>query len=417
MTKIPLAIVGCGGMGGRHLLGLKELTESESCNVELVAVCDLHRGNAEHLADDAEKLLGQRPVVFGDMEAMVREIPDLQAVDITTDTVAHHIVASAAFDLGLGVLCEKPLGLTIRSCNRILAARERSGKVLSVAENYRRDPMLRLTRALIDANIIGKPTMFFDVSAGGGNRVVITTWRHEKNRGGILLDVGVHNADVMQYYLGSVRQVYANIQLLEPIRYKPSTASTVSSFYRQWYDEMPDQFDATAEDAMVSVLTFESGAVGQWTAFMAAHGQGFGQRAIYGPKGRLTPGGARNGVPPTLFLDGEPEMTGDALLDLVPDFCLDPLVASLFGGERLGGYDLPFPAADRKLLAAEYYELADCILHDKVPEVSGAVGRKAVALCYAAFESSTLNRAVTLDEVEAEEVGTYEAAINAHWGI
>ena len=113
MTQIPIAIVGCGGMGGRHLRGLKELYDSGQSNVELVAACDLRRDNAEALADDAERLLGARPQVFQDMAAMVAAIPDLQGVDITTDSGSHHTVACAAFDLGLNVLCEKPLGLTM----------------------------------------------------------------------------------------------------------------------------------------------------------------------------------------------------------------------------------------------------------------------------------------------------------------
>jgi hypothetical protein len=40
-----------------------------------------------------------------------------------------------------------------------------------------------------------------------------------------------------------------------------------------------------------------------------------------------------------------------------------------------------------------------------------------VALCYAALESGLLNRPVTLDEIEAEETGAYEAEINAHLGL
>mgnify|MGYP005849574215 CR=1 FL=1 len=148
MTRIPLAIVGCGGMGGRHLLGLKELYDSGMANVELVAACDLRRDNAEHFADEAERLLGARPAVFADLAAMAREVPDLQAVDITADARAHHSIAAAAFDLGLHVLCEKPMALTVRGANRMLEAQRRAGKVLSVAENYRRDPMSRLTRAL-----------------------------------------------------------------------------------------------------------------------------------------------------------------------------------------------------------------------------------------------------------------------------
>jgi predicted dehydrogenase len=67
----------------------------------------------------------------------------------TTDSGSHHLVAGELLDLGLHTLCEKQLALTIRGCCRVIAA-ERSSKVLSVAENYRRDPMNRIVRALLD---------------------------------------------------------------------------------------------------------------------------------------------------------------------------------------------------------------------------------------------------------------------------
>ena len=55
MERIPIAIVGCGGMVGRHLLGLRELYDAGLGNVHLVAVCDLRRDNAEYLATKAKK--------------------------------------------------------------------------------------------------------------------------------------------------------------------------------------------------------------------------------------------------------------------------------------------------------------------------------------------------------------------------
>jgi hypothetical protein len=78
---------------------------------------------------------------------------------------------------------------------------------------------------------------------------------------------------------------------------------------------------------------------------------------------------------------------------------------------------MTFPEADRKLLALEYQELGECILHGKTPEVDGLAGRRAVALCYAALESGLLDRPVALDEIEAERTGTYEAEINAYLGL
>jgi len=416
MDNLPLAIVGCGGMGGRHLLGLKELYDSGMSNVELVAACDLRRDNAEHLADEAERLLGRRPPVFADMAEMVRQVPDVQAVDITTDARAHHVVASAAFDLGLHVLCEKPMALTIRGANRILAAQRRAGKTLSIAENYRRDPMSRLTRALIDAGAVGTPYLYLDISVGSGDRIVITPWRHQKNMGGMLLDGGVHNADMMLYYLGDVRQVFADIRLWETTRRK-AEGGNVGGFYERWAAEMPDTITATAEDTLVSVVDFVRGTMCQWTQSYAGHGQGFGRRMLFGSRGSLVPGGTRNGVSPVVHIDGEGEITGDGLLDLVPDFQLDEITARLFGGERMASYQMPFPEADRKLLAIEYYELADCIVSGRVPEVDGLMGRRAMALCYAAFESGVHNRPITLAEIEGEEVGSYEAEINAELGL
>ena len=164
-----------------------------------------------------------------------------------------------------------------------------------------------------------------------------------------------------------------------------------------WFDEMPASIEATAEDTLISIIQFESGTLGQWTSFCAGHGRGLGAHAIYGSRGSMNPGGARNGVPPRLALDNQEEITGEALLDLVPDFHLDGITARLFGGERLGSYQMPFPNADRKLLAIEYYEFAECVLTGRQPEVDGLMARKDVALLID-------NRAATRDLMKAEAI-------------
>ena len=50
---VSVAIVGCGGMGRRHLAGLAELARTQHNNVRLAAVCDLDERKAESLADEA----------------------------------------------------------------------------------------------------------------------------------------------------------------------------------------------------------------------------------------------------------------------------------------------------------------------------------------------------------------------------
>jgi predicted dehydrogenase len=57
---VRLAIVGCGGIGRRHLAGLAELTPCGERVVDLMAVCNLNDRNAIDLADEAHGLLGVR---------------------------------------------------------------------------------------------------------------------------------------------------------------------------------------------------------------------------------------------------------------------------------------------------------------------------------------------------------------------
>jgi hypothetical protein len=149
----------------------------------------------------------------------------------------------------------------------------------------------------------------------------------------------------------------------------------------------------------------------------AAHGEPMKYGMIYGSKGSMTPAKQRNGSPLTLTIDAVGTVTGDEVLELVPDFHLDELPARLFGGDRMGSYSTPFEDADRFLVALEYYELGQCIADGIKPEVDAYVGRKDLAVCNAALESSILGRPVTIEEIENEETAEYEASINAHWNI
>jgi predicted dehydrogenase len=129
--RVKLALIGCGGMGRRHLRGITRLSQSSMANLELVAVCDLNDENAQYLADEAQELLGARPRVFNDLERMVREVGDLGAAGIATDAGSHHKVAPAALELGLNILCEKPIAATMRGANLVIDSTRRRRPVAS----------------------------------------------------------------------------------------------------------------------------------------------------------------------------------------------------------------------------------------------------------------------------------------------
>jgi predicted dehydrogenase len=177
-SMVQYAAVGCGGMGRRHLRGVATLKGSSQCNMDLVAACDVKREQAELLANEAEELLGKRPRVFTDVLQMAREMPELQAADVTVESGFHHSVASACLEAGLNVLCEKPLAVTVRGCTMVIETAKRKGLVLSVAENFRRDPIHRLAKALIADGAIGQPRVMLQTMFSGRDRISMTIWRH-----------------------------------------------------------------------------------------------------------------------------------------------------------------------------------------------------------------------------------------------
>ena len=157
---------------------------------------DLGQTYYERLADEAKaKLGGSRPVVAATLDELA-SATEVAAIDLTTTPRFHHTIAVDAFDRGWHVMSEKPLGLTSRACQIMMQAAARNECVLSTAENYRRDPINRLGKALVEAGAIGTPRLMVHHSIGGGDGMLISVWRHQKDQSGVLLDVGVHFADI-----------------------------------------------------------------------------------------------------------------------------------------------------------------------------------------------------------------------------
>lgn len=421
MERIPVAIIGCGGMGTRHLFGLAELERAGLNPFDLVAVCDIDPARADRMADEAERRLGRRPATGTDLEAAQRL--GAVAVDITTVPQFHHSLAAEAIALGLDVMVEKPVGLTIAAGQQLAQAISGSDRILSVAENFRRDPMNRLVKALIDSGVLGEPRYFHQSSGGGGNLMAISVWRHMKNESGILFDAGTHYTDMMEYYLGPVTSVYAQMRLFEKIRYNPAAtggapASNPGGVYGQSQAAMPAEFEATAEDALYAMVNFASGAIGQYAENRAEHGRTSWARSVHGSAGAVEIPKDRSGEALVLTLDRTKSYTGEEILPLVPDYELDDATAALFGGPRAAAYGLDFETVDRLLLAVEYAEFGTAIANRSKPEVGLEEGMRAIALCYAMMESGAAGGTiVSVDDVLDGTVSAYQASIDAELGL
>ncbi|MCC7367019.1 MAG: Gfo/Idh/MocA family oxidoreductase [Chloroflexi bacterium] len=414
--RVKYAAVGCGGMGRRHLRGMAELYRSSQCNMELVAVCDLKAEQANLLADEAEQLLGTRPGVFTDIAQMAREMPELEAADVTVESGFHHSVAIACLEAGLHVMVEKPIAVSMRGCNLMIETAARTGKVLSVAENFRRDPIHRLARALIHDGAIGTPRLLIQTTIGGSDKISMTPWRHMKHTASMPVDAGVHEADLIRFYMGEFASVWGQTRLHEKIRHKTDSTGP-GGFYGGYLATMPDTIEPTGDDALYAQITFESGAVGQWIDDHSGHGMRKNERLVYGSKGSLQVFGSRNGNPVELTLSDGTIVKDERILDFAPSYRLNGIASELFGGERVWTYSFPFVDTDSKILASEYHELGECVRTGRAPEMTGEQGRADVALTYAPFEAGRLGRPVTLDDMVSMRAYVYQAEIDEILGL
>jgi predicted dehydrogenase len=386
IEMVALALVGCGGMGLRHIRGLEKLRKIGELHTELVAVCDVVPENAERAATLAEDLLGTRPNAFASIAGMHDSGIRADAVMVATAPDLHASVGIAAFEFGLHVMVEKPIALTVGQGASLVEAGKRANRKLAVAENYRRDPMNRLARDLIDAGVLGSVHLVVQSSSGSGERVIITPWRHQKQSGGIVVDMGIHYADLLEYYAGPLKSMFGFSAVVDQRRV--DNAGT-------WHE-------VDAEDLSVGVAQFENGAIANWLIDLAGRGESHFSRVIYGTRGSLSIPPDRTGRPLGLTLrrDGsDTQVDPSGLLSLVPNFALDDVTARLFGGTRLASYQLDFPDVDANLLAIEHADFSSAILNDRPPEVDGTIGLRSLAISYGFLEAERLGKAITVTEM------------------
>ncbi len=422
---VNYAMVGCGGMGMRHAHGYIEARRTFE-SLHLSAVCDLYEPAAQKVADEVERATGHRPSIYTDFNKMLEHEKNIDAVEVVTETRMHHTFALAALEAGKHVMTEKPMGLTMRACKLMADAAVRAGKVLSVAENFRRDPLNRLAKDLIESGAVGRPYFALDIAISGSTDGVMhgTVWRASKERaGGIVLDAGVHNADLLLYLMGDAESVYAETAVMRPDR-RHLPMSVMSKNLAPFYVHREaaegagtGAVEQDAADTAFAVIKFKSGALGQLTMTDSSMGYRLGAETVQGSEGTLVRSPSRSGKPPEIRRPDGKVIGGEDLLKLVPDWQLDAKTAALWGDERPSSYQMEWEVIDRKIIAIEYQDFAEAIENGRQPEVGPAEGMAALALLYAVLESGAAHAPVNVADVASGRVHSYQRYINAAAGL
>lgn len=396
---LPLCLVGCGGMGRRHLAGYAALARAGLARFELVGVTDLRPENARALAAEAEGLLGRRPEVYETAEDAVAG-GRVAALDLVTDPASHAEIAIPALEAGIPVLCEKPLGLTVRACRAMVEATERGGTVLATAENYRRGGQNRLAKAALEAGLLGRVHLMVQLMVGGSDEVMITPWRHRKESGAIGLDMGVHLADIVEFLLGEVDTVFGRGLIAEPVR-RGATG---------------EQITATGEDSLLAQLRTARGVEVQLAYLPSGPGRRYVQRTVHGSAGSLViPPDRSDGL---LELHrGEEILRGSEIRRAIgPAAELDTVTKGLLGVEGTGD-GAPFAEVDAAYLGVEIADFVSAVLDGHAPEVDGAGGMRAVALVLAIIESGLLGRSVEVPEILDGSLHGYQDDLDLAAGL
>jgi predicted dehydrogenase len=194
---VTVAIVGAGFMGSAHAGNYAALGD----RVRVQAVCARSLERAARVA----ATVGAEATV--DLDAVLLD-PDVDAVDICVPTALHREVAERALAAGKHVFVEKPLALTGGDADAIIAAAERSGRMLMVGLVLRFWPEYAELARLAEAGDLGRPlavsTLRLSPPADWAD------WFADREQsGGTAVDLMIHDFDQMNRLLGVPRTVFA----------------------------------------------------------------------------------------------------------------------------------------------------------------------------------------------------------------
>ncbi len=183
-----IGVIGTGAMGQHHLRIYSELRD-----VELVGLCDVDRNRALSLA----KMYNT--TAYFDHRELLKQ--DMDAVSVVVPTTLHTEVALDVINSGTHVLVEKPIADTLENADKMIKAAHDAKVKLMVGHIERFNPAVLKLKEIIDSGMLGKIVSISSRRVGPFNPRIRDV--------GIIMDLGVHDIDVMSYLYGrKINEVY-----------------------------------------------------------------------------------------------------------------------------------------------------------------------------------------------------------------
>lgn len=221
MNKYRAGFIGCGGIATAHADGYRHV---ENAEIELAAGSDINPDG-----EKARRLAGEHGIRLYEDHREMLEREDLDLVSVCTWPRGHCEATIAAAEHGAkGILCEKPMAVSLDEADRMIEACERAGAVLAIGHAHRFSPQAVRARELIQAGEIGKVAMI---------------WGHCTLD---LMNNGTHVIDLINYLNGDSPSLWVMGQIDRPHKIEG----------RRNHPDMP------VEDMAIGRVGYENGVVG-----------------------------------------------------------------------------------------------------------------------------------------------------------
>ena len=194
--RVRLGIVGCGAVSQRlHLPAVARVPQ-----IECAAFVDKDLNRARQLAEGFEPVIATTDYrdLYGHVDAVLIALPNWLHASAGIDFL----------DQRVHVLVEKPMAPSVAECEAMVRASQRSGATLAVAHMRRFFPNRQLLKTFVQTGRLGE-LQRLEMSDG-----IVSDWpqslgffRKERAGGGVLIDMGVHELDILLWLLGHPTEV------------------------------------------------------------------------------------------------------------------------------------------------------------------------------------------------------------------
>lgn len=189
-ARIRVGFIGAGVMARIHLGDMLRRADTE-----VVALCEPSPAAYAAVAELFDQHGLPVPPNEPDWERFLRTYAsELDAVVIITPHVFHFAQATAVLEAGLDVLLEKPMVMTAAEATRLIATRNRTGRLLVVAFQGSLSPQVREASRRLRSGELGPILNINAFVWQDWATLTEGTWRQDPalSGGGFLFDTGAH---------------------------------------------------------------------------------------------------------------------------------------------------------------------------------------------------------------------------------